>query len=134
MGKATPSDARDNIWLDLVRIDIAALHITTFAIESFIDRVLRKENDASPTAMLHFQKGLQLLQARLLGEDDEIKISDSTIGIIVKLASAAQFNGDYRASQLHMEGLRKMVDVRGGLYLLKGKRLLMEILRYVAMA
>jgi hypothetical protein len=111
-------------------LDAAALHITAFAVEGFIDRVLRRqENGINPAAMLHFQRGLRLLRERLLGEDDEIKISDSTIGVVLKLASAAHFDGDYQASKQHMEGLRKMVDLRGGLDVFKGNRLQMEMLR-----
>jgi hypothetical protein len=117
-------------WPYLIRLDAAALHITAFAVEGFIDRILRRqENSINLAAMLHFQKGLRLLRERLLGEDDETKLSDSTIGVVLKLASAAHFIGDYQASKQHMEGLRKMVDLRGGLDVFKGKHLLVEMLR-----
>jgi hypothetical protein len=111
-------------------LDTAALHITAFAVEGFIERILRRqENSINLAAMLHFQKGLRLLRERLLGEDDETKLSDSTIGVVLKLASAAHFIGDYQASKQHMGGLRKMVDLRGGLDVFKGKYLLVEMLR-----
>lgn len=85
--------------------------------EVFVDSVLRpqEKNNANPAAMLHFHKGMRLLQERLLGEDDDTKISDSTTSVVVKLASAAHFNGNHEAARKHMEGLRKMVDLRGGL-------------------
>ena len=117
-------------WLQLVALDAAALHITAFAIEEFIDRVLRCHQDGTNvTAMLHLQKGLQLLRERLLGQDDGTKIGDSTIGVVVKLASAAYFNGDFSSSKQHMEGIRRMVDLRGGLEIFKGKQLLVDMLR-----
>jgi hypothetical protein len=117
-------------WLYLIGIDAAALHITAFAVEGFIDRILRRqENSINPAAMLHFHTGLRLLRERLLGEDDEMKVSDSTISVVSKLAGVAHFNGDYQAAKQHMEGLRKMVDLRGGLDVFKGKHLLVEILR-----
>lgn len=112
--------------------DAAVLHITAFAIETFIDRVLRRQrtsNSINSLARLHFHKGLGLLRARLLGRDVETKISDSTISVVLKLASAAHFEGDHQASEQHMEGLRKMVDLRGGLGVFKGKKLLTEMLR-----
>jgi hypothetical protein len=122
--------ADNNEWLHLIRLDAAALHISAFAVEGFIERILRRqENSISLGAMLHFQKGLQLFRERLLGEDDEAKLSDSTIGVVLKLATAAHFIGDYRASKQHMEGLRKMVDLRGGLDVFKDKHLLVEMLR-----
>jgi hypothetical protein len=99
-------------------------------VEGFIERILRQqENSISLGAMLHFQKRLQIFRARLLGEDNEAKLSDSTIGVVLKLATAAHFIRDYRASKQYMEGFRKMVDLRGGLDVFKGKHLLVEMLR-----
>ncbi|KAJ4177096.1 hypothetical protein NW755_014049, partial [Fusarium falciforme] len=123
--------AENKEWLYLVGKDAAALHVTAFAVEIFIDRVLRRwEDSTNPTAILHLHKGLRILRERLVGEDDEPKVSDSTIGVVLKLASAAHFNGDYEASKQHMDGLRKMVDLRGGLDVFNGTRLLLEMLRY----
>ncbi|KAK4941949.1 hypothetical protein LTR10_018279 [Elasticomyces elasticus] len=111
-------------------IDPAALHIAAFTVYGFIDRILRRQDKfTNPAAMLHFQKGLKLLRERLLGPDDEIKLSDTTIGTVLKLASHAHFEGDYQASKQHMEGLRKMVDLRGGLPVFTGNKLLVEMLR-----
>lgn len=45
------------------------------------------------------QKGLKLLRERLVGESDETKISDSTISVALKLASAAQFNGEFQTAK-----------------------------------
>ncbi|KAI0382530.1 hypothetical protein F5Y04DRAFT_279817 [Hypomontagnella monticulosa] len=111
--------------------DAASLHITTFAAQGFIDRVLnRQESITNPEAILHFHKGLKLLRERLLGDDDEIKISDSTMSIVLKLASIAHFDGNYEIAKQHMDGLRKMVDLRGGLDVFRGTSLLVEMLRY----
>lgn len=100
-----------------VGFDAAALHINAYALESFIDRVLRRRPEATlnPEATRHHQRGLQLLRQKLLGDDEEEKISDATISAILKLATAAQFDGDAATSRQHMQGLRKMVDLRGGL-------------------
>lgn len=100
-----------------------------FAVQGFIDRVLRRQGNLNPVAILHFQKGLRLLRERLLGDDDQTKISDSTMSVVLKLASVAQFDGDYETSKQHMEGLRKMVDLRGGLDVFEGTPLLLEMLR-----
>ncbi|KAF4458542.1 hypothetical protein FALBO_14729 [Fusarium albosuccineum] len=123
--------AENREWLHLVRQDAAARHITAFAVEIFIDRFLRRrEESTNPTAIIHLHKGLNLIRERLVADDDESKVSDSTIGVVLKLASAAHFNGDYEASKQHMDGLRKMVNLRGGLDVLKGTRFLLEMLRY----
>ncbi|RDW57388.1 hypothetical protein BP5796_12838 [Coleophoma crateriformis] len=128
---AAISFQRDNQgWLYLIDVDTAALHITIFAIESFIDRILRHQvNRVNLPARLHFQEGLRLLRERLLGDDDDTRISDSTMGVVLKLAGAAHFDGDYATAKHHMEGLRRMVDLRGGLDVFQGKYLLAEMLR-----
>ena len=113
-----------------IRVDAVALHIYAFAIEGFIDKILRRQgNTINPAAMLHFHRGLRLLRERLLREDDETKLSDSTISVVLKLTSAAHFDGDYRASKQHLEGLRRMVDLRGGIDAFKGNKLWVEMLR-----
>ncbi|OTA61487.1 hypothetical protein K449DRAFT_330998 [Hypoxylon sp. EC38] len=117
-------------WIPLFGRDAAALHITAFAIQCFVDKVLhRQKNIINPPAIQHLQRGLKLLRDRLLAEDDEIKVSNSTMGLVLKLASTAHFEGDHQASKQHMEGLRKMMDLRGGLDVLKDKTLLVEMLR-----
>ncbi len=119
-------------WLDLIGSDSAALHITAFAVESFIDRILcKQENTINLAAMIHFQKGTNIIHERLLGHDEEKKISDSTIGTVLKLASAAHFCGDFNASQHHMEGIRRMVDLRGGLTNFHGKHMCAEMSRWM---
>ncbi|KAK8108705.1 hypothetical protein PG984_014506 [Apiospora sp. TS-2023a] len=94
-----------------VGFDAAALHINAYALENFIDRILRRRPDATvnPEAAQHHQRGLQLLRQKLLGDDEEEKTSDAT------LASASHFDGDVATSKQHIQGLRKMVDLRGGL-------------------
>ena len=110
--------------------DAVALHISAFAIEGFIDRVLHgRVNLANPSAMLHFEKGMRLLRERLLGDDEEVKISDSTIGTVLKLAGAAHFDEDYQVAKHHMDGLRRMVDLRGGLDVFRDTELFGEAVR-----
>ncbi|KAH7420239.1 hypothetical protein BKA64DRAFT_562825 [Cadophora sp. MPI-SDFR-AT-0126] len=110
--------------------DAVTLHITAFAIDGFFTRVLRGQtNGLSPAAMMHQRKGLRLLRERLLGNDEEKKISDSTIGTVLKLAVTAHFDGELEASKQHMAGLRKMVDLRGGMKAFDGTKLAVEIMR-----
>ena len=95
-----------------------------------MDMILRKQDHISnATAILHFQKGVNLLRDRLTGDDEESKTSNSTIGVTLKLASTALSSGDAQTAEQHMYGLRKMVDCRGGLVILDGMHLQAEILR-----
>lgn len=122
----------NNAWIYPMGHDAAALHINAFAVQSFIDRVLRQQPDdmVNPVATLHHQKGLKILRERLLGDNDDAKISDGTISTVLKLAGAAQFDGNGETAKYHMQGLRRMVDLRGGLDVFEDKpKLLVEILR-----
>ncbi|PVH80472.1 hypothetical protein DL98DRAFT_515357 [Cadophora sp. DSE1049] len=109
--------------------DAVTLHITAFAIDGFFGRILLGIDGLSPAAMMHLRKGLRLLRERLMDNDDEKKISDSTIGTVLKLAVTAHFDGELEASKQHMNGLRKMVDLRGGMKVFDGTKLAVEIMR-----
>jgi len=121
-------------WHYPIGRDAAAFHINAFAVQSFIDRVLRRQSEdmVNPVATLHHQKGLNLIRERLEGDDEEAKISDATIGVVLKLASAAQFGGHVEIAQQHMHGLWEMTNLRGGLRVFQDNpKLLVEIWRYL---
>jgi len=121
-------------WHYPIGRDAAALHINAFAVQSFIDKVLRRQSEdmINPVATLHHQKGLKLIRERLDGDDQEAKISDATIGVVLKLAGAAQFSGHVKVAQQHMRGLWEMTNLRGGLRVFENNpKLLVEIWRYL---
>jgi len=121
-------------WHYPIGRDAAAFHINAFAVQSFIDRVLRRQSEdmVNPVATLHHQKGLKLIRERLDGDDEEAKISDATIGVVLKLAGAAQFGGYVEIAQQHMHGLWEMTNLRGGLRVFQDNpKLLVEIWRYL---
>lgn len=119
-------------WHAPIGRDAAAWHINAFAILSFIDRVLRRQSEdmVHPLTTLHHQKGLQIIRERLNGDDEGAKISDATIGVVLKLATAAQFGGYVEVAQQHMLGLWRMVELRGGVRFIRDSpKLLVEIWR-----
>ena len=117
-------------WLRHVANDAAALHITAFAIEAFIDKVLRQGKEiTNPAATLHMKKGLELLGKRLAHRDESARISDMTIGTVLKLAGASHFHGYHDETMHHLEGIQRMVGLRGGLQVFNGTFLQTEILR-----
>jgi hypothetical protein len=107
------------------------LHITTYAVDCFIDRALRRRPDGVNTAaQLHFQRGVSLLRQRLRADgNDREKLSDFTIAAVIKLASAAHFNGFALEARRHMLGLAEMVRIRGGVEAVKGTGAWIEMLR-----
>lgn len=112
--------------------DAPLLHITTYIVECFIDRVLRDRAGDNVTARLHFQRGVALLRERLLGGGDgDDKVSDVTVTTVVKLASAAHFNGLRVEARRHMQGLGRMAELRNGIWGFRGSGIWFEMLRYV---
>ncbi|KAK5998039.1 hypothetical protein PT974_00409 [Cladobotryum mycophilum] len=73
----------------------------------------------SPITQFHLLKTLRLLQKRLDMPDDPCSISDATIMVVSVLALIAEHGGDVDAVRNHMQGLRRMVDLRGRLEMLR---------------
>jgi hypothetical protein len=83
-----------------------------FLVRAFADGVL---HDAlSRLARFHYAQTLQHLQARLDESDQTLAISDSTIMVIFFLASVAELTKDFAAVATHINGLEKIVNLRGG--------------------
>ena len=113
-------------WLSNVSRDRGLLYITAFAIESFIDRVLRRDFDTkSLTATMHYRRGVKLLREQI----QTGAASDYTMAAVVKLAGAALFDGDEVAVRRHMHCLCGMVGIRGGIDSLSGE-IQVDMLRY----
>lgn len=78
----------------------------------------------------HFLKAVHLLRMKLSQSNDKIKISDETLKVVLSLASHALMLGDEKTARNHLEGLRKLVDLRGGLTTFENDpKLLIEIFR-----
>lgn len=66
----------------------------------------------SSEALYHVSQTFVLVRKRL--ESDEA-LSDTTIGIILMLIVQEQVRKEDRAAEIHYEGLKKMVELCGGL-------------------
>ena len=117
-------------WIHLCTTDTAALHITTFSIESFVDMFLHRREQTNPAALVHVQKALTILSKRLSSDDERVKNTDANIGVALKLAASAHVAGDLYTARQHMAAVRRMVDSRGGLNAFRSHYLLTEMLRY----
>ncbi|EXJ76665.1 uncharacterized protein A1O5_01173 [Cladophialophora psammophila CBS 110553] len=121
---------KDMAWFDPLKFDAAYLHVTVFAAEVFMDKLLGREYPTTnQDATVHFLKGVQILRKRLLLGDENTKPSDSTIAVVLTLAVSAFFMGEDGAFKHHMVGLRKMVNLRGGIAAFRGSKLLTEMFR-----
>ncbi|KAL7922559.1 hypothetical protein ACQKWADRAFT_292786 [Trichoderma austrokoningii] len=110
-------DPASSSWTTTLLTDSVYLHCTLFSVEAYLELCLRKSH--GPLTHFYFQKTLRLLQDRLDTPGDPQSISDPTIMVVSVLGLTAEVTGDSMAANKHMEGLRKMVELRGGLEMLR---------------
>ncbi|KAI0185827.1 hypothetical protein EV127DRAFT_484850 [Xylaria flabelliformis] len=122
-----PKDIR---WLEPLLSDAAWVHTMAFSANAYFDvlchRSTRPNNEwASP----HFTETLHILRERMrLGED--IATSNSTLLVVVALATHAILNGEFEVARCHVLGLHRIVYLRGGIDTFRPyHKLLAEILR-----
>ncbi|GLA95418.1 hypothetical protein AtubIFM57143_002426 [Aspergillus tubingensis] len=128
-------DYRDKSWFhDSIRSDAAYLHLTVSASEVFMGSVHGRQHSdellSNRRTMLHFTKGVQILRERLTGVDLQTKISDFTVRTVLMLAMTAHLMGESEVAQKHMEGIRTIMDLRGGLRLFESQKILIELFRW----
>lgn len=127
-------DKPDRRWLEPLASDAVFLHTMISTAEDFFLMLTGTQNHGASECPAnrdaHFSKALRLLRERLLQADNQDALSDNTICVILCLASTARGFGDYEAALFHMAGLRKMVDLRGGLEnIRRSPKLLIDLLR-----
>lgn len=120
----------DTTWFYPLAFDAAFLHSVVFATHAYYDLLIDPQHTISREATQHCLKTIQLLRQRLLFGEQKAKLSDSTISAIMTLAMSAYKTGDYETAKQHMQGLDRIIGLRGGLDTLKGNgKLMAEIIR-----
>jgi hypothetical protein len=125
-------DRRAENWIAPLAVDPAYLHAMIFTAQFYFDALVSEKSASIIRRSLpHFLKTLKLLRERMADDDDEAKLSDSTVAAIMALVGHAHLTGDINSARHHMEGLYKIVVLRGGVTTFKrNAKLLVEILRY----
>lgn len=111
------TEPEDSGWVGSLMTDPVYLHSMLFSSEAILDESLGR--DRSVLTQFHLVKTLRLLQERISIPNDPLAISDQTIMTVVTLALAAQIFGDRAGLENHMQGLIRMVNLRGGFGTLK---------------
>jgi hypothetical protein len=124
-------DKVDTFYFDLMTYDATYLHAVAFSCQAFFNKASPRETaPMTQRSVAHHSSALKQLRQRLADQGEQIKFSDSTILIILCLAMHAHFTDDFDTAKQHMEGLRKIVDLRGGLGAFSyNSKLVMEILK-----
>lgn len=98
-------------WIEYLSYDRAYLHSALCATQSFLDFV--REKRFSEKALYHLNRCLQTLRQNLA--NSKMAMSDSTISTVMTLAALSDAVNDTVAAKSHMQGLYKLVNLRGGI-------------------
>lgn len=75
--------------------------------------ILKGEDDGTRPMLLLKKECIRLLRERV--GDPVLSVSDHTIGSVLALSIVEFERGDFRGVRMHIEGLKRMVKIRGGL-------------------
>ncbi|OQU94001.1 hypothetical protein CLAIMM_00426 [Cladophialophora immunda] len=124
-------DKKDRVLVGPMASDAAFLHAAALGTHAYVELMRgREDHNALQSTSPHFSKALQLLRERLDSTDEDLKIANPTMMVVIALALHARMIGDYDTAKHHMDGLRMMINLRGGIATIVPKtRLAMEIFR-----
>jgi ABC-type uncharacterized transport system permease subunit len=124
-------DKVDTFYFDLMTYDQRYLHAVAFSCQAFFNKASPRETvEITKRSITHHSAALKQLRERLAGQAEQIKFSDSTVLVIICLTMHAHFTDDYETAKQHMEGLRKIPNLRGSLAGLSyNSKLVMEVLK-----
>lgn len=86
------------------------VHSVLFSTQTFRDISLHQP--PSPVARWHQTQTLFHLQHML--QDEKEALSTGAMAVVASLATAAVFSGDLDTAAMHVDGLWRMIEVKGG--------------------
>ncbi|KAI0100919.1 hypothetical protein GGR51DRAFT_531400 [Nemania sp. FL0031] len=122
---------KDIEWMAAFITDAAWVHMMAFTSEAILDVVRgRRVRPADQRVSPHFTRSMRLLRERLLGDDQLVPLTNSTVQVVLALATHARMHGEFEEARCHLMGLRRIVELRGGIHKFRPwPRLVLEILR-----
>lgn len=125
-------ERRAESWIAPLEFDPLYLHSTIFGAQFYFDVVLPgKPSHVNQRMIPHFTKTLKLLRERLEDHENQTRFSDQTACVIMQLAGYALMTNNAEVAKHHLEGLFRLISLRGGVNTFQGHtKLLVEILRY----
>lgn len=81
------------------------------------NEIFHCDGESSAKALYHLSQTFAQVKKRLEGDD---ALSDSTIAIVMSLINQEQMRQQYSAAVVHVKGLQRMIELRGGLSQLEG--------------
>lgn len=123
-------EKKEETWIEPLAFDPAYLNAMIFTTLDYFETLRHcDQSTVSQRTLPHFLRTIQLLRRRLLQESDKA-LTTPTIATILALAAHAHFVGDFKSAEYHLGGLRKIVNLKGGVTTFNDNaKLLVEILR-----
>ncbi|CAG9978732.1 unnamed protein product [Clonostachys byssicola] len=112
----TEADSEDIYWVGTMFHNQMYFHAVVSATEAFF--YTPREGNRLLKSQHHSLMALQLLQEKVSDENTTNSASDTTIMSVLLLAFAAEMAGDLPTVDRHLRGLKRMIDMRGGVHLL----------------
>ncbi|KAL4785207.1 hypothetical protein BJX76DRAFT_189589 [Aspergillus varians] len=108
VGALENPDSMKSIWVRYFFIDEAYFHC------SVATSILCSKNlvGESTQGMYHIARTYRIIQERLMSREEAT--SDMTIAILVAMSQYERLQGQYERGYVHVQGLRRMVELRGG--------------------
>ncbi|GAD92896.1 hypothetical protein BC1G_08780 [Paecilomyces variotii No. 5] len=100
-----------SIWVQFLFLDQAYFHCMV-ALSLTVLNKLVVEPTGSLVTTRHLSKAFRLINERLSGND---AVSDTTIASVLMMAQYERQIDQYSRSLVHMKGLRRMIELRGGI-------------------
>ncbi|OBT82419.1 hypothetical protein VE02_09391 [Pseudogymnoascus sp. 03VT05] len=104
------SDVSTSMWVQFMFLDEAFFHCAIAASVTARNGLVVEKDDPKE-AMRHLSQTFRLINERLSGND---AVSDATIAVVVILAQHERMRGHHREGLVHVGGLERMVQLRGG--------------------
>lgn len=119
MAYCVEPSAPETIWFDYILFDVACFSTLLFTSSTLRD-VFTGEGKQSPMSRVHLAKTLKVLNDRIA--DPRWQLADATVGVVSALGLTAIALGDVVTAGSHAKGLRKLLELRGGLHTLNHNR------------
>ncbi|KFY40278.1 hypothetical protein V495_05502 [Pseudogymnoascus sp. VKM F-4514 (FW-929)] len=105
------SELPTSMWVQFMFLDEAFFHCAIATSVTARNTLIAKKDDPKE-AVRHLLEAFRLINERLSREG---AISDSTIAVVVILAQHERIRGHHREGLVHLGGLERMVQLRGGI-------------------
>ncbi|KAI1756229.1 hypothetical protein F4782DRAFT_485328 [Xylaria castorea] len=101
------------LFLQYAFVDEAFFHsVVAMSVTAAISLPVTRQETTE--ALCHLSRSLRLVNQRLAGEQ-ELALSDSTLGAIIVMTQLERLLGYHRHALIHFEGLQKIIALRGGI-------------------